>query len=306
VKIGITGGAGFIGSNLAKKLVSQNHQVVIVDNLFTGNLSNLLELELEFHKISIEDVSKLGSVLEDCEVICHLAARGSVPMSIKDAVSTHAVNATGTLNVLEIVRNTKASILFSSSSSVYGRNTELPKIEDSWLSPLSPYAASKMSAEAYIQSYIASYDIKATIFRFFNVFGPRQKSDHQYAAVLPKWICGALQGKELLVHGDGNQTRDFTYIDSVVNIFSEAINNKFNTQDVINLAFGSRVSLNQVLDKLKIEFPDLRFRHVAQREGDIRDSQCLPNRLKEFFPSVSPIAFDEALAKTIHWYRQQI
>ena len=214
----VTGGAGFIGSNLTNHLISKGHEVIVVDDLSTGLQRNISNEVLSFHKISITEFDKLHQAIRECETIFHLAARGSVPRSVTNPTATHEVNVTGTLNVLEIARDTQAHVIFSSSSSVYGRNTNLPKDETMWLSPMSPYAASKLAGEAYVQAYAASYDMRCTILRLFNVFGPHQRPDHQYAAVLPKWIWNAIQGNSIEVYGDGTHSRDFTYIETVVNV----------------------------------------------------------------------------------------
>ena len=185
-KVAVTGGAGFIGSNLAKRLVEEGFEVVVVDDLSTGLLSNVDRERADFHQFSITDPQMLIAALKDCSTIFHFAARGSVPRSVKNPVATHEVNATGTFNVLEVARKTGAHVVFSSSSSVYGRNIQLPKDESMWLGPMSPYAASKLSSEGYLQAYASAYSVPTTTLRFFNVFGPKQRPDHEYAAVLPK------------------------------------------------------------------------------------------------------------------------
>ena len=165
-KVAVTGGAGFIGSNLTQRLLLEGYEVVVIDDLSTGLLSNIDQDKSTFLQVSITDPKALSTALKDCETIFHLAARGSVPRSIKNPVSTHLVNATGTLNVLEVARYSGAHVLFSSSSSVYGRNMQLPKDEKMWLGPMTPYAASKLAAEAYVQAYSASYKIPTTLLRF--------------------------------------------------------------------------------------------------------------------------------------------
>ena len=196
-KIAVTGGAGFIGSNLTKALSSEGYDVVLIDDLSTGLISNIDQEKTNFHHISITDSKALKNALKDCKTIFHLAARGSVPRSIKNPIATHDVNATGTLNVLEVARESGAHVVFSSSSSVYGRNMQLPKDESMWLGPMTPYAASKLAGEGYVQSYASAYNVPTTLLRFFNVFGPRQRPDHEYAAVLPKWIWLAMQGNPI-------------------------------------------------------------------------------------------------------------
>jgi len=302
-RVGVTGGAGFIGSNLVRRLLDSGHEVVIIDDLSTGLISNLNLSQVEFHNTSILEGKALFSILADCETIFHLAARGSVPRSILNPVATHEVNATGTLNILEVARKTNAHIIFSSSSSVYGRNLSIPKDEKMWLSPISPYAASKLSAESYMQAYSAAYDLKVTILRFFNVFGPYQRPNHEYAAVIPKWIWAAILGEPLVVHGDGLVSRDFTYVETALDIAISAMEQNVTTQGAVNVAFGNRIYLNQVLDILKSIFPDIRIIFDSPRSGDVRDSQNSPTLLIELFPKVEPKNFETALLETIEWFK---
>jgi UDP-glucose 4-epimerase len=303
-KVGVTGGAGFIGSNLTKRLVSAGYEVVVIDDLSTGLLSNIGNEVSSFYNVSISDVKQLTPALQDCKTIFHLAARGSVPRSIKNPVATHEVNATGTLNVLEIARETGAHVIFSSSSSVYGRNLQLPKNETMWLSPMTPYAGSKLAAEAYVQAYASTYHVPTTLLRFFNVFGPYQRPDHEYAAVLPKWIWLAMQGKPVDVHGDGLASRDFTYVETVVDIAITAMEKKVFTKGAVNLAFGNRIYLNDAIELLKIHFPELKVNFMESRLGDVKESQNSPELIKELFPDVRPKPFEEALNETINWLKE--
>jgi UDP-glucose 4-epimerase len=303
-KVAVTGGAGFIGSNLANRLISVGYEVVIVDDLSTGLLTNVDQNKSTFHQISITDPKLLASALKDCETIFHLAARGSVPRSLKNPVATHEVNATGTLNVLEVARTTGAHVIFSSSSSVYGRNMQLPKDELMWLGPMTPYAASKLSAEGYVQAYASAYNVPTTLLRFFNVFGPRQRPDHEYAAVLPKWIWLAMQGKPIDVYGDGTASRDFTYIETVLDIAMAAMKEKITTLGAMNLAYGNRIFLNDTIEMLKKHFPDLQVTYKENRLGDVKESQNAPGLLKSLFPAISPKPFEEALAETILWLKE--
>lgn len=302
-KVAITGGAGFIGSNLAKRLLIDGYKVEVIDDLSTGLLSNI-DQDTTFHQLSITDRKGLATALKDCETIFHLAARGSVPRSIKNPIATHDVNATGTLNVLEVARETGAHVLFSSSSSVYGRNMQLPKDESMWLGPMTPYAASKLAGEAYVQAYGSTYNVPTTLLRFFNVFGPRQRPDHEYAAVLPKWIWLAMQGNPIEVYGDGTASRDFTYIETVLDIAITAMKEKVVTEGAVNLAFGNRISLNDTVTLLKKYFPDLKVNYRENRLGDVKESQNDPERLKTFFPLVRPKSFEVALAETVSWLQE--
>ena len=303
-KVAVTGGAGFIGSNLTLRLLNEGHEVVVVDDLSTGLKSNVDAGKTSFHEISITELDSLSKALKDCTTIFHLAARGSVPRSLKNPVATHDVNATGTLNVLEVARKTGAHVIFSSSSSVYGRNMQLPKNESMWLGPMTPYAASKLAGEAYVQAYAASYDVPVTLLRFFNVFGPRQRPDHAYAAVLPKWIWLAMQKQPIDVYGDGSASRDFTYIDTVLDIAVNAMNEKVVTEGAMNLAYGNRIFLNDVIAMLRKHFPDLQVNYKSERLGDVKESQNAPELLKNLFPKVQPKDFETALSETIDWLKE--
>jgi len=304
-KVAITGGAGFIGSNLAASLIAKGHEVTIIDDLSTGLIANIDRKNSDFKKLSITDASKLKKALKGAETIFHLGARGSVPRSIKNPVATHEVNATGTLNVLEAARESGAHVIFSSSSSVYGRNMQLPKEEKMWLGPMTPYAASKLAAEGYVESYGTSYEIPVTLLRFFNVFGPRQRPDHEYAAVIPKWIWLAMQGKPVDLYGDGTQSRDFTYVKTVVDIAISAMENKVTTQGAVNLAYGNRIFLSEAVELLRGEFPNLEVNSLPIRAGDVKESQNSPELLKSLFPNVTPYQFKDALKETINWLRAE-
>lgn len=303
-KVAVTGGAGFIGSNLTHRLISEGYGVVVVDDLSTGLLSNINQGKCEFHQVSIADPKALNSALRDCETIFHFAARGSVPRSIKNPVATHDVNATGTLNVLEVARANGAHVIFSSSSSVYGRNMQLPKDESMWLGPMTPYAASKLSSESYVQAYAAAYGVPTTLLRFFNVFGPSQRPDHEYAAVLPKWIWLAMQSAPIDVYGDGSASRDFTYVGTVLDIAMTAMKEKVLTEGAMNLAYGNRIFLNETIEMLKKHFPDLSVNYKPERPGDVKESQNDPVLLKKLFPNVAPKDFETALSETVSWLKE--
>lgn len=302
-RIAVTGGAGFIGSNLVAALVSKGHDVSVIDDLSTGFLSNLDQNACTFHEVSLTNKVGLAHAMFNAEVIFHLGARGSVPRSMKSPVETHDVNTTGTVNVLEVARESGAHVFFSSSSSVYGRNTLLPKDESMLLAPMTPYAASKMAAEGYMQAYASSYQIPVTLLRFFNVFGPRQRPDHEYAAVIPKWIWNAMQNMPIDVYGDGSQTRDFTYVQTIVDICVDGMERKVTHEGAINIAFGNRISLLQTIELMKNHFPDLQVNFQDVRAGDVKESQNHPALVKELFPAVNPVPFEKSLSDTAEWLR---
>ena len=302
MKVLVTGGAGFIGTNLTLDLLSSGYEVKVFDDLSTGLKANIPK-DAEFVNASILEASKIDKAIEDCEVVVHLGARGSVPRSIKDPIATHNVNATGTLNVLEAARNSQCHYIFSSSSSVYGSNMILPKNEDMVLRPITPYAASKMSGEALSLGYAKSYGLAVSTFRFFNIFGPWQRPDHEYAAVLPKWISKCIKEEEIEIFGDGEQTRDFTYVGTVIKIITDCISNKVLHPEPVNLAYGNNISLNQVTDLLKNDFPDLKVKHLSPRGGDVLHSKNDPKLVKSLYPNINIEKFETSLQETIKWFK---
>jgi UDP-glucose 4-epimerase len=302
MRVLVTGGAGFVGTNLTLSLLEHGYDVKIFDDLSTGLEQNISK-DAEFINASILDTSKLNNAIKECEVVVHLGARGSVPRSIKDPIATHDVNSSGTLNVLEAARSSGSHYIFSSSSSVYGSNMTLPKSEDMVLRPLTPYAASKMSGEALSLAYAKSYELPVSTFRFFNIFGPWQRPDHEYAAVLPKWISKCLKGDEIEVFGDGLQTRDFTYVGTVVNIILSCISKKILHPEPVNLAYGNNISLNQVLEIMKLNFPTLKVRYLPPRKGDVLHSKNDPKLIKALYPDITLDKFEVSLQKTIDWFK---
>ncbi|HLH27683.1 MAG TPA: NAD-dependent epimerase/dehydratase family protein, partial [Acidimicrobiales bacterium] len=254
----VTGGAGFIGSNLCRALVAEPavDEVVVLDDLSTGSLSNLEGIEgpaaLKVVEGSVLDEVAVGGVVAGAAAVVHLAALPSVPRSLADPMASHRVNATGTVQVLEAARRLGAGhAVVASSSSVYGANPDLPKREDMVPSPISPYAASKLAAESAALAHSRSFGMAVLALRFFNVFGPAQPAGHAYAAVVPAFVDRALRGEPLVVHGDGRQTRDFTYVGSVVAVLVDAVRRRVAHPGPVNLAFGTRVSLLELVAALE-------------------------------------------------------
>ena len=303
MKVLVTGGAGFIGTNLTLNLLSSGYEVKVFDDLSTGLKANIPK-DADFVNASILEANQIDKAIKDCEVVVHLAARGSVPRSIKDPIATHNVNSTGTLNVLEAARTYKSHYIFSSSSSVYGSNMILPKNEDMVLRPITPYAASKMSGEGLSLAYAKTYELSISTFRFFNIFGPWQRPDHEYAAVLPKWISKCMKGDEIEIFGDGEQTRDFTYIGTVIKIITNCISNKVLHPEPVNLAYGNNISLNRVIHLLKNDFPDLKVKHLPPRDGDVLHSKNDPKLVKSLYPNVNVEKFETSLQETINWFKK--
>ena len=306
MRVLVTGGAGFIGTNLVRKMLQQGHDVAVLDDFSTGLRSNIADLPVDLFEGDFASLEDIKAASAGADWVVHLGARGSVPRSIKNPMKTHAANATGSLNVLEAARHSGSRVIMVSSSSVYGANATLPKTERMWTAPLTPYAASKLAAEAYAMAYAQSYQVPVMTFRFFNVFGPWQRPDHDYAAVIPKWIWAALHQEPLRVFGDGTTSRDFTYVDDVVEILAQAMSEELIHPEPINLAFGNSISLGTVLQALKDEMgPDLTVTHEAPRIGDVPHSQNDPTVLRSLFPDVKPRDFNDALRETINWLRRE-
>ena len=303
-KVLVTGGAGFVGSNLVRALIDLGHEVTVIDDFSTGLNSNVNLLGCEVETCSILNDSKVDEISARSEYIFHLAARGSVPRSIRNPDATFDVNVRGTLNVLRSSVKKKIPLVFSSSSSVYGQNLELPKNEFMWTAPMTPYSASKLSGEALVQSYGLSFDLPVFTFRFFNIFGPWQRPDHDYAAVIPKWIWKAMNKQVIEIYGDGEQTRDFTYIDSVVSALTQVKKRNLTSPHPVNLAFGARISLNALANELSNYFPDLRVEYRPPRAGDVKDSQNDPSHLNAVVPGIEITNFEDGLKKTIEWFEE--
>lgn len=307
MKVVVTGGAGFIGANLCRALApdSEIDELVVLDDLSTGSPENLASVEgMALVEGSILDAALLDDVFEGAHAVVHLAARPSVPRSLAEPLTSHAVNATGTVEVLEAARRAgRPLVVVASSSSVYGANQTLPKREDMATRPVSPYAASKLAGESIALAYGRSFGLPVVAFRFFNVFGPLQAADHAYAAVVPTFVACALRGDPLPVHGDGRQTRDFTYVGSVVAVLRDAVHRHVNDPDPINLAFGTRVPLLGLIEVLeKVVGRPLSRRHSEPRAGDVRDSQADQTRLRHLFPHIEPVSLEEGLRATVEWF----
>jgi len=307
MRVVVTGGAGFIGANLCVRLARDPAitEVVALDDLSTGSRQNLDSGGAKLVEASIGDASTLDEIFADIDAVVHLAARPSVPRSLADPVRSHVVNASGTLEVLEAARRAgNVHVIVASSSSVYGANPTLPKTESLATLPLSPYAASKLAAEAYALAYQSSFGLPTLAFRFFNVFGPLQPAGHAYAAVIPAFIDAALDGRPLPVHGDGKQSRDFTFVGTVNEVLADAVRRRVTHDEPVNLAFGTRTDLLEVIDLLsEVIGRRLDVENVDPRVGDVRHSQADNSLLAELFPDIEPVALREGLAQTVDWFR---
>lgn len=303
MNIGVTGGAGFIGSKLVRRLLELGHEVKVIDDLSTGRLENLENCDISLIAKSITDIDALEEFILDIDIVFHLAALGSVPRSIMNPRSSFEANVIGSFNLLEVVRKKNIPSVFISSSSVYGNLLENPKIEERVGTPLSPYAATKFAMEKFVESYRNAFDSKVLVFRLFNVFGPNQRFDHEYSAVIPKWINLAIQGKPIEVYGDGSITRDFTFVDEVVDVFVQSIEKipLFNEMKLINLAFGRSISLNDISNCLLQHFPGIKVEYKPTRSSDILNSTSSPNRLYKYFPNLEAKPFEHYFEETLHW-----
>lgn len=309
MKVLITGGAGFIGSNLCRILLESQPEteVRVLDDLSTGSLENLADLNVKFIEGSILDFETLVIAANGVDSIVHLGAIPSVPRSVANPRASHDANATGTLNVLEAAREVGVDhVVVASSSSVYGSNPKLPKNEDDFTRPMSPYAVSKLATEGYALAFQSSYGMKTLAFRFFNVYGPGQAAGHSYAAVVPKFMDAALAGRALEVHGDGTQSRDFTFVETVCEVICKAISKKISSTTPVNLAFNTNTTLLDLIDQLE-ELLEKKIERdfVSPRVGDVKASQADSSRVENLFPDVQPTELKDGLKATHTWFLNQ-
>lgn len=307
-KIVVTGGAGFIGANLCRHLSASDDidEVIAFDDLSNGRKSNLEHVEATLVEGTILDPEALDDAMSGASAVVHLAALGSVPRSVADPLASHHVNATGTLQVLEAARRAgDIHTIVASSSSVYGATTDLPKREDLPTRPMSPYGASKLATEWYALAYQHSLNLPVLAFRFFNVFGPLQPADHVYAAVIPRFVAAALSGTPLTVYGDGLQSRDFTYVDTLCNAITRAVEGGVTNDTPVNLAFGAPLNLMDVIGLIEENVGHkLEVHHTDPRPGDIKHSDADCSVLTGLLPGLEPTPFAEGLKATIDWFRE--
>jgi UDP-glucose 4-epimerase len=306
VTVLVTGGGGFIGSHLVERLLSDGHDVRVLDNFATGKRENVLEWadHVELVEGDMRSYERVHTAVRGCELVLHQAALPSVPRSVQDPLTSSEVNITGTLNVLLAARDEGVRrVVFASSSSIYGANPELPKREDLLPLPMSPYAVAKLAGEGYCRSFHEVFGIETVALRYFNVFGPRQDPLSQYAAVIPNFISALLAGEHPVVYGDGDQSRDFTYVENVVEANLLAMSADGVAGKLFNVASGQRTTLNQLLDHLGEligRAPDARY--DPARPGDVRHSQADIGRAQRelgYSPRISPA---EGLRRTLAWY----
>ena len=306
----VTGGAGFIGGHICERLVRDGHSVRVLDDFSSGKESNLESFrdEVDLVRGDSRDAPLVNEAMKGVDIVFHEAALGSVPRSVADPLTTHEVNMTGTLNVLLAAREAGVKrVVYASSSSVYGETPVLPKREEMTPQPLSPYAISKLVGEHYATVFTHVYDFEVVALRYFNIFGPRQDPESQYAAVIPRFLTALLNGKAPVVYGDGLQSRDFTYVDNVVEANLLASEADGAAGRAFNIACGGRYTLLDLLARLKIILgSDIEPIHEAGRAGDVRDSQASIEAAQRALGYRVSVDFDEGLRRTAEWYRAQI
>lgn len=307
----VTGGAGFIGSNLVGALLEENHEVRVLDNFSTGKRENLSEFlkDVELIEGDIRDIETCYKATKQVDYVLHQAALGSVPRSVKDPLTTHESNVNGTLNMLIAARDNDVNrVVLAASSSAYGDTKVLPKVETMKPSPLSPYAVSKLVLEYYAEVFYKVYGLETVSLRYFNVFGPKQDPESQYAAVIPKFVKVLLNHERPTIYGDGEQTRDFTYIDNVVDANLKAC---FSTSEacgkVFNIACNERITLNQLYGILcRLLEVDIEPIYDAPRPGDVKHSLADIQQAINYLGYKPQVFVEEGLQRSIQWYRENL
>ena len=307
-KVLVTGGGGFIGSTLVERLVRDGREVRVLDNFATGRRENLADVidDVELIEGDIQSYERVHTAVRGCELVFHQAALPSVPRSIQDPLTSNATNVAGTLNVLLAARDERVRrVVFASSSSIYGDNQELPKREAMPSVPVSPYAVAKLAAESYCRAFSHVFGLETVALRYFNVFGPRQDPRSEYAAVIPRFIEALLAGERPIVYGDGEQSRDFTYIDNVVEANILAAEATGVTGETYNVACGDRISLNHLLAELRsLIGSEIEAVHEEARRGDVPHSLADITRAREGLGYSPAVGLREGLRRTVASYGQ--
>jgi UDP-N-acetylglucosamine/UDP-N-acetyl-alpha-D-glucosaminouronate 4-epimerase len=302
----VTGGAGFIGSHLAEELSRRGHRVRVADSLITGKRSNLDHVAgVEFAQGDLADLDFAKKVANGCDYVLHQAAIPSVPRSVTDPIASNRANVDGTLNILVAARDAGVKrVIFAGSSSAYGNTPTLPKHEGMPTNPLSPYALQKVVGEQYLQMFTRLYGLETVSIRYFNVFGPRQDPTSPYSGVVSVFATALLENRPPKIYGDGEQTRDFTYVANVVDGVLRACEAPKASGEVINVATGGRISLNKLFYAMRdVVGGSLEPRYGESRQGDVRDSQADIRKAKSLLGYEPTVSFEEGLQRTIAWYR---
>jgi nucleoside-diphosphate-sugar epimerase len=302
----VTGGAGFIGSHLAEELVRRGHRVRVVDSLVTGRRSNLDHLPgVEFIEGDLADPAVSQKAVQGCEYVLHQAAIPSVPRSVQDPVTSNRANVDATLNTLVAARDAEVKrLVFAASSSAYGDTAALPKHEAMPADPLSPYALQKVIGEQYLRLFTRLYGLETVSIRYFNVFGPRQDPSSPYSGVISQFAAALLASRRPTIFGDGEQTRDFTYVANVVDGVLRACDAPGASGEIINVATGGRISLNTLFAEMRrLIGADLEPVYAEPRAGDVRDSQADITRARQILGYAPIVSFEDGLRTTVDWYR---
>jgi nucleoside-diphosphate-sugar epimerase len=304
----VTGGAGFIGSNLADELIRQGAKVRVIDNFISGHRENLEEISgnFDFVEGDLNDDKALSRAIDGAEIVFHQAALPSVPRSVDDPRETHQACVNGTFNLLVRAKDSGVKrIVYAASSSAYGDQEVLPKVETMSPEPLSPYAAAKLTGEYYCRVFSQVYGLETLSLRYFNVFGPRQDPSSTYSGVISRFIDALMKGTTPLIYGDGEQTRDFTFVENVVAANLRAAETTGGIGQVMNVANGEKVSLNQLLETLKTITgkADVAAEYHPARNGDVKHSQADNSRAVEWLDYKKLVGLEEGLARTIDWWK---
>jgi nucleoside-diphosphate-sugar epimerase len=302
----VTGGAGFIGSHLSEELVRRGHRVRVADSLITGKRDNLAHISgVDFLEGDLADLEVARRAVEGCDFVLHQAAIPSVPRSVKDPLTSNRANVDGTLNVLVASRDAGVKrLVFAASSSAYGDTPTLPKHEKMPTNPLSPYALQKVIGEEYLRMFTRLYGMETVAIRYFNVFGPRQDPTSPYSGVISVFATALLENRPPTIFGDGTQTRDFTYVANVVDGVLRACQAPGASGEVINVATGGRISLNQLFEEMrKMVGGTVSPIYAEGRKGDVRDSQADITKARDLLGYEPIVSFEEGLKKTVDWYR---
>jgi nucleoside-diphosphate-sugar epimerase len=303
----VTGGAGFIGSHLVEELVNRGESVRVLDNFLTGKRENIQPFldDIDLIEGDMRDLSLCRVAVKGVDFVLHQAALPSVPRSVEDPILTNAINVTGTLNLLTAARDEGVkSFVFASSSSVYGDDPRMPKVEGEEGTLLSPYAVSKLAGEKYLQVFFELYGLRTVCLRYFNVFGPRQDPMSQYAAAVPLFITRMMAGKQPVIYGDGEQSRDFTYVKNIVHANLLAAQSSDAGGEIMNIACHDQITVNTMIDKIKAKLGvEMKLIYEDPRPGDIKHSFADISKARRMIAYEPIVSFENGLEKTISWYK---